>query len=308
MAIPRIWISRIGAYCEPGDLIALTSFDDRLIVINASQITIDRDTFEASDALRALLTDRRSQASEVALELLGMLRGVARKGWIQTLRPGDTGVGYTLETELGIPANSRASPDYKGIELKSHRIGRGTRAQITAFSKVPDWKNSRLRSSKDILIERGYFSAAKQRRQVFHEISALKPNSIGMQLGLTKDSTLLEQFFVPHDSPETRVRDVQWAMSTLQSSMKKKHRETMWVEAETTGAGKDEAFRYSRVVHTSGYDKDSLPILLESGAMTVHYLIKETATGGAKDQGYLFKVAPKYLRTLFEQNDTYDLV
>ena len=31
------------------------------------------------------------------------------------------GVGYTLETLLGIAANSSKAPDYKGIEIKSGR-------------------------------------------------------------------------------------------------------------------------------------------------------------------------------------------
>ena len=38
--------------------------------------------------------------------LLTKIKEVSKKGWIKTLRKGDTGVGYTLETELGIRANS----------------------------------------------------------------------------------------------------------------------------------------------------------------------------------------------------------
>ena len=81
----------------------------------------------------------------------------------------------------------------------------------------------------------------------------------------------------------------------------------MWVSAQTRGGGASEEFWYKDVKHTTGVDPTSLPILLESGAMTVHYLIKETPTGGAKDQGYLFKMAPKYLPTLFANTMNYDL-
>ena len=55
-----------------------------------------------------------------------MLSDVSRKGFIKTMRPGDTGVGFTLETLLGIEANSNKAPDYKGIELKSSRVSKAS--------------------------------------------------------------------------------------------------------------------------------------------------------------------------------------
>mgnify|MGYP000636587006 CR=1 FL=1 len=53
--------------------------------------------------------------------LLAKIKEVNKKGWIKTLRKGDTGVGYTLETELGIRANSNQKPDFHGIEIKAFR-------------------------------------------------------------------------------------------------------------------------------------------------------------------------------------------
>ena len=57
--------------------------------------------------------------SIVSEELLEKCRQINKKGFIKTMRVGDTGVGYTLETLLGIKANSNKSPDYKGIEIKT---------------------------------------------------------------------------------------------------------------------------------------------------------------------------------------------
>ena len=71
-------------------------------------------------------------------ELLSKLQYVAAKGWIATMRRGDTGVGYTLETLLGIRANSSRKPDFKGIEIKASRV-RGSGKKITLFSKTPAW-------------------------------------------------------------------------------------------------------------------------------------------------------------------------
>ena len=207
---------------------------------------------------------------------------------------------------LGIEANSKKAPDYKGIELKSHRKGSGSGGQVTLFSKVPDWSISRLKGTKEILKERGYFSELKQRRQLFHEMSCLKPNSLGLQLSLLREETILLQFHVDSSSGST-TSDVQWAVQTLQQSLKEKHRETMWVTASSKGKGKDEEFNYESVTHTSGYDPNALVALLDSGAITVHYTITERPNGSAKDQGYLFKMAPKYLPALFARQQIHQI-
>jgi hypothetical protein len=111
---------------------------------------------------------------------------------------------------------------------------------------------------------------------------------------------------VPEDGPE--VRDVLWHLDKLKQRVAEKHRETAWITARTEGPrGADEKFWYTSVKHAQGVDPNALPILLESGAMTVHYLIKRLPNGAAKDQGYLFKTSTKNLDLLFASLDEYRL-
>ena len=91
-------------------------------------------------------------------------------------------------------------------------------------------------------------------------------------------------------------------MDKLIERVEEKHQETMWVSAETRGKGAEEEFWYTAAKHTTGLDPTALPILLEAGSMTVHYLIKRTPTGAAKDKGYLFKMSPKHLPVLFNKS------
>tara|TARA_B110000503_G_scaffold141672_1_gene235884 strand:- start:209 stop:739 length:531 start_codon:yes stop_codon:yes gene_type:complete len=172
---------------------------------------------------------------------------------------------------------------------------------------VPNWSISNLKGSKAILDRHGRYNPGRDRVQLFHEISCTKPNSYGLQLEVADDWEKLCQIYVPGGDVTKRENDVVWLMDKLIDRVNKKHQETMWVSAQTRGGGASEEFWYKDVKHTTGVDPTSLPILLESGAMTVHYLIKETPTGGAKDQGYLFKMAPKYLPTLFANTMNYDL-
>ena len=303
---PRICIYNLKSHAKAGDLIALAYKDKKLIAINCSNSNLDQLLLPSDSILGSLFPKEDTAHSAVAEELLEKLRSIASKGFIQTLRSGDTGVGYTLETLLAIQANSSKAPDYFGIELKSGRINKAKNKQSTVFSQVPNWAESRLKGSKDILKNRGRFSKEKNRNQLNHEISCLAPNSYCLQLELTEDPARLHQVFIDKSQePPEKVRDVLWDMDRLISRAEEKHRETMWVSAETRGRGKNEEFWYREVKHTTGLDASALPLLLESGFMTVHYLIKETPSGGAKDQGYLFKMAPRFLPLLFKDTKTY---
>ncbi len=247
-------------------------------------------------------TGRRPLTAE-ALELLAMLKLVGAQGFLRTLRPGDTGVGYTLETKLGIKCNSSKAPDYKGIEIKAGRKGSHAKGRTTILSQVPEWKISRLKGSADILRARGRYSDKKGRRQLFHELSMIKPNSYGMALEL-EGNVLLHQSWT---DGSTLVRDTTWRLETLFSRLKDKHGQTFWVKADTRGRGAEEEFHYATARYTSGVSEAKLPMLLEAGVITVDYTIKETSTGGAKDQGYLFKIRQADLPLLFKSPLTFDL-
>ena len=123
---PRIWIYKLGGLASPGDLIAIAVADESLVAINCSKSNLSSLLSPDNEAMLRLFPISSQQESSTASELLTMLSEVSRKGFIKTMRPGDTGVGYTLETLLGIEANSKKAPDYKGIELKSSRVSKAS--------------------------------------------------------------------------------------------------------------------------------------------------------------------------------------
>lgn len=60
---------------------------------------------------------------------------VEKKGFIQSHRTGDTGVGKTLEDELGVEENSVQAADLGEVELKATR--RDSNSKLTLFTKAP---------------------------------------------------------------------------------------------------------------------------------------------------------------------------
>jgi hypothetical protein len=306
---PRIWVYGLASVAGPGDLLALAFANEELIVINCSRSELDILLSGHNSFLsRAFPIATERELSPVAQELLLKMSEISARGYIKTMRSGDTGVGYTLESLLGIEANSSKAPDYKGIELKAARVGKGRAKQTTIFSQVPKWSSSSLKGSREILEKHGRFNIKKSRKQVYHEISATKLNSYNLQLEVDESSGMLYQVFLNPENEMRQERDVVWEIDHLVSRVEEKHKETMWISALARGKRSEEEFFYHKLKHTRGVDPAALQLLLDSGEMTVHYLIKELPSGAAKDQGYLFKMAPKYLPILFDKITIYDLV
>ena len=157
------------------------------------------------------------------------------------------------------------------------------------------------------MTQRGKFNEVKKRKQLFHQISTLSPNSYGLQLEVTGDQVLLHQNYV---DGLVQNRDVSWEFSKLKNRLREKHRETFWVTAQTQGrSGQvDERYWYSKIKHTSNVDELAFPTLVELGVITLDYTIKEKPNGGTKDQGYLFKMSSKNLDLLFTSVKEYNLV
>ena len=303
---PRIWIYKLKDHAKSGDLLAISVKDSKLVVVNCSQSDLSSLLNEEGEFSLYFKVDKK-ELTESATELFSMLNEISNRGFITTLRAGDTGVGYTLETLLNIPANSSRAPDYKGIEIKSGRKRSTKRGRTTIFSQVPNWNLSRVKEkSKGLLYLRGRYNEKKGRLQLFHELSTLKTNSYDMMLEIDRENNLLHQVYV---DGELVTRDVTWEFSLLEERLREKHRETFWVYADSRGKSgdKDEQFHYKALKHTGSVDISAFRVLIESGQITLDYTIKEVKKGVAKDQGYLFKIHSKNLNLLFNRVEEYQL-
>ena len=301
---PRIWFEGLKKYALPTDLLALLQSKNGLVVINCSQSNLE-ELLELNnrlfwDNIKLPLTS----IPDTALDLLEKMKAIAGQGYIKTLKSGDTGVGYTIETLLGIIANSSRKPDYKGIEIKSYRAGQGRSNKFDLFSCVPNWGLSNLKSSKDIVFKRGQYNEERSRWQLYHTIEAVKPNSYNLMLEV--DNDYLHQGYVENGKFEM---DVTWEMATLLSRLSTKHSQTFWVAASTRGKGKSEEFQYRSVNYTVEPDLLKVQVMIEAGEITVDYLIYEKKKrGSVGDHGYKFKIKPKYLELLFKSKGRFELV
>lgn len=289
---PRLWIYELSKHSKSGDLLAVLISENRLVVINCSNSNLD----ELESFLIEKINVLSFTPSIVSDELLTKLKNISSKGFVKSLRNGDTGVGFTLESLLGISANSSKNPDYKGIEIKSSRK-RNSRDVL--FSMVPNWELSTLKSGDEIVNKRGRPNPKHNNlKTIFHTIRGDKENNWGLKLKV--DDSFINQVCMSGGSEE---KDTCWLISDFQSRLMKKHKETFWVEVETRGDKDNEEFHYKKVIHTGSVDISTIPALIEKGVITLDYLIWERVSGWEKYRGkngfdFLWKLSNKKHRDL----------
>jgi hypothetical protein len=287
---PRIWIRGLKGWAVPGNLLALFVIDDHLYVTNVS----DPDAWETREdpdaPLGATVAGFASEDDIIANELLGKLRTIARMGWVASQRVGDTGIGFTLESLLGIPANSNRAPDYRGIELKSARRSGG---RNNLFAKTPDWSRSPVVGSADLLARHGYHAAEKGRRQLFATVYGTHTTPGGFSLDVGDIDTWL-----------TRSGDrlAVWSNAELRHSLQSKHASTFWVKAASRfQPDGSEEFAFESVRYTRAPIVSAFVPLMRTGGITVDLTCFEQADGAPKDKGYLWKVTSTAFGALFPE-------
>jgi hypothetical protein len=301
---PRIWFSKLSSYAYPNNLLGIVAFDNSLYVVNISNPKVQESVENQNSPLATLFRSITSYQRLPADELLEKMRGVAARGWIQTITSGDTGIGATLENCLGIQINSSRTPDYKGIEIKAKRV-RGLRptTRNTLFAQVPDWGISKLKSSAQVLDTYGYFRGSV--KKLYCTVKSSEPNPQGLMLKVDEPKDLLYEVFQSGDVTDDVVT---WRFDVLRERLLTKHNETFWVGAESSMISGVEHFQYKKVLHTRLPFASNFHILCHEGIVTIDHLIKRSEGGKVVEKGPLFKINEKNLKLLFPPPLVFDLI
>ena len=115
---PRIWFSHLNKRAKPNDILALFVFNGVFYTLNLTQSRLAemRNQGVETETTQHLAQLVR-QSGAVAQQLIARLRDIACSGPLRAVCMGDTSIGRTVETALGIPINSSKTPGYLGIEL-----------------------------------------------------------------------------------------------------------------------------------------------------------------------------------------------
>jgi len=295
---PRMWIYKLGSYTEGNDIHVLFYFERKLYSINITHIDIATCyNSPIMTPIKEVLMEINHRGNSVSEELLGKFRSVSGQ-WFESEVMADTGIGRTIESFLGISMNSDKTPDYKGIELKSHREKRSSKKNVL-FTQTPDWDISVLKSGREIVAKYGYLTDDGQKTYQ-NTAQCYPPNSQGLFLNVNQLKALLEL-----QAQKSRVEDVAaWRLLKLHQRLSTKHHETFWIEVENAIHDNKEYFCYKQIEHTRNPNVGQFDILLEQNLITVDLLLCRPSGNG---DTYSFKIKKKGMPLLFPESVIYNI-
>ena len=179
---------------------------------------------------------------------------IREKGYVPSLRKGPTGIGYTLETLLGIKENNDAYPDIEGAELKAHRANSISLITLFTFNNKA-WKMPPLEAVKR------YGSLDRNGRLGLYYTMSLTPNSAGLFLHVEKDT-----ISVRHISGTIVV---EWSLETLANRFVQKIPSLIFVTAFNEIRDNKEYFHFQR----AQFMKDTTPDLLRNQFKSENILV-----------------------------------
>ena len=305
---PRIWFKNLRKYCSPKNLLSLFVFENKIYVLNLSNVTI-RNSLQQHGFVYDLFQQIKYSKQSNSLELLHKIKAIHDGGFLPSITPGDPGVGDTLEHALGIERNNSKAPDYKGIELKATRLTRhGSRratTRSTLFTKVPD----EGMTYREIVETYGKWQVPRgstlTRLQLYETFTTQRINAYGLELEVNTAADRLEMKYAQEQRLMKYVSS--WQMANLKSALLLKHHETFWVKAVSEDREGREYFRYDKVLHTKKPNASLLAPLLDSGKITLDLAAHFKEDGKWRDHGMLFKMKPEDIGLLLGDPVEYDL-
>ena len=293
---PRLWFYALKKYARPDDVYAVFVYQRTIHALNLTRSSLAQILAQGvANPVTALIKQISSSSFAVSDELLQLLTNLAKAGPIEAECEGDTAIGRSIETALGIKINSSRNPDFKGIEIKSGRssvlASQETRAGL--FACVPDWDLSTLKSSRAILEQFGYERGSDFK--LYCTVSTRRANSQGLKLEVKETEKWLREYCAREPVEEVCI----WSLDRLHERLREKHRETFWVKAKSIRDNTKEWFQLESVTHTTQPSLIQFDRLLTDGTVSVDHLIKRNAKGRVSEKGPLFKIERSRLGELF---------
>ncbi len=167
-------------------------------------------------------------------ELISRLKKIEELGFVQTMRKGSTGIGYTFETLLGIAETNIPIPDIGGrVEIKTSRKDSTSLVTLFTFNRAV-WR----KSQKEVIEEYGYIDQ-KGRKALKSTIFFKKANSLGLYLEVDEQKNII-QLKAP-----TEELLAEWDVYVIVGVFSSKLSSLLFVLAERRKVQKQEEFHFN---------------------------------------------------------------
>lgn len=221
--------------------------------------------------------------------LQAKLEKIEKMGYVVSLRKGNTGIGYTLETLLGIAENNIKLPDFGTIELKSKRKNASTPVTMFTFNKAV-WKIKQI----DAIKTYGYKDTAG--RLALYCFVSSKPNPQGLYLKTTKTS--LQMYY----KDSTLIAE--WQADNLEATFYKKMPALVLVQAETRlNSDEKEEFFFNEAYLLSEPSGKKLLEMISKDEIVVDVRMHINLRGSVRNHGTAFRTEESKLINCFTDKE-----
>lgn len=231
------------------------------------------------------------QPDEPLNDLLGLFDEISDRGWIDSLRGGSTGIGYTFESLVGIEENNDRRADYRGIEIKCKQVkdtgGRG--GKINLFQQAPAWENTLTALERLRLIGQ----PDEQGRFACHSQVTTTANNLGLWLNpvATPDQV---------DLLKGDARFGYWLHTVLAERLREKHSRAVFVKAEVRKVAGRQRFHYKELVYCERPSIQRFNDLMQDRRIVFEFIMAEKEGGRVRNHGYPWRLtSDEYLCDLF---------
>lgn len=221
-------------------------------------------------------------ASDDALDdLLGRFDTIRDSGWIDSLRTGSTGIGYTFESLVGIEENNDQRADFRGIEIKCSSVkeSRGTGGKINLFQRVPRWSNRMTSLERIRLIGQEDVSG----RYKCHSQVTTSENNLGLWLRENQGSRQI-------DLLKNQISIGDWQFTTLASRLREKHTRAVFVKAEVRESAGKQRFQYQELIYCEQPSIERFVELVRDRRIVFEFLMSEEERGRVRNHGYPWRL------------------
>lgn len=215
-------------------------------------------------------------------ELLGLFDVVKARGWVDAMRSGDTGIGYTFETLLGIKENNDQIADFKGIEIKCQALKEGrtqSPCKINLFQAGPTWLT---KSSAKQRIRALGKQGPNKLYSCYSQVSTAA-NNLGLLLNVMRSESNV-------DLRKHSDRIAYWPFARLEKRLAEKHSRAAFVKAQTRTNGGTLQFSYEELVYCDKPSIERFIDLVDRRNIVFEFIMSERANGQVRNHGYPWRL------------------
>ena len=241
-------------------------------------------------------------------QLKEKLSDINRMGYVVSLRKGNTGIGYTLETLLGVAENNLRSPDL-GIELKETSLGVAENNLRYSDSGNIELKSRRIKSpslltmftfnysiwkieQEELIQQYGYY---KDGRWALNTTVKNKPNNRGFFIKVEQDYVRLYH--------EDGLCAIEWELEGLIEDLKRKLSNVLLVEADNRKVGENEEFWYKEAYLLTGIIVEKFLEYIQNGPIVVDLRMHIAQNGVVRNHGTAFRLHRRYWDSCFNNTE-----